>query len=246
MHPEGAYLSNEKTYQKHPIFLRGPESYTLRGDVHFSAILPKTGTQASPPAAYTLEAEKQSLSSSRIGFDCSLYYGSWNEANLRYSNSALQQLFSTSFGSGEFPQSFHFAGILERSDFFGIERNHPSSRSSPSEDICPSQSSNELGLRFGFCGSSYFWLEDSRSQSWLQSQKSTDAPVIGLWSASKGTVEILGVAYSFPETPIQSQQLSNSGLLFKPKFPNTSTAYASVPTPVSSTTNSSNFSTRKT
>ncbi|MDP2946466.1 MAG: hypothetical protein Q8N61_03400, partial [bacterium] len=59
MHLQGALLSYGKTHQKYQILLRGSYPYSLRGDVPFSAVLPKTGTQKGPSAAYCLEAQSR-------------------------------------------------------------------------------------------------------------------------------------------------------------------------------------------
>ena len=165
------FVQNAKRDKKNQHFLRGFAPDTLWRDGSFSTVLSKTGFETSFAKLCFLESPKQSLPSSRIDFDDNLHYGSWHETNFGYAHSSLQQLFPKFVGVGKLSQTFHPERISEGIELLGVGRYHPGSRSLAQEDVYSSQVSHKFDFRSGLHCPSSIRLENSGSQSRLQSQE---------------------------------------------------------------------------
>ncbi len=164
-------LSDGQRYQKYPAFLRGNRADALRWYAAFSAILQKTGFEASSAKIYSLAAANPLVSTRRNGIGACLQHGRQNQADLRYRDSSLQRLLQEYLGFERFPQAFHPAGISERHHPERIGRHHPYPRPLAQKDVHPPQTAHKPYFRFGLYCSFGVWLENRRGQGGIQSQK---------------------------------------------------------------------------
>ena len=209
------FLCNGQRYQKNHAFLRGSDSDPLRRNGYFPTVLSKVGPQRNIATAYPMAAKKQYLSSSRTPAEHDLYDGRGDGTYLRYPDYPIQWLLPRVAGIERFPETFDLERIPEGNKFGGVSRHYPCARFAAQENLELAASFQQSHLRSGFDRPAGIWLENRRSQSWIQPRQA--------WASQLSSFDLLRRAYpGYLVRPLASRgylfrERSSSALVGLPK-----------------------------